>query len=518
MRSAPAPYSRTTRLVLLGIAALLLLWVAGPRVRGLLISSAGVVLPATALAMAVGVPLGIFLAKTDLPGRRSGQVVILALLVLPLHVWVAGWMAALDSFDGWYGAVGVHALAAIPWVTLLSAVALRTTDRRREEQALLDAPAWRVLTQVSLRDATPALVATACWVAVTATTEMAATDLFRVRTFAEEVYTQAALGAFDAASPGRGAIGLLAGVLLLALLVGTSLSVLANRLRGAMTESNEASWRVPVTKRRAIAGWGLGAVLMMIGGVPIASLAYQAGEQRVQVQGEWQREWSATKLVRSVAAAPWQHRRELTVSITLAVVVATSSVLIGGSIAWYGRRTPRLALTLIAIGLAVPGPVVGLATIRFLNQPLDSLIAPLGLLYGTWFAPWLAQSVRIVPMAALILWPAAMSLSQEVLDAARADGAGPLARLFRIAVPMRWPAIGMAWLASFILSIGELSATSLVVPPGTPPLSVRLLSLLHYGVEDRVAAICLLLFAMNLIAAWLVIWLYSRKSRRDGSE
>ena len=56
------------------------------------------------------------------------------------------------------------------------------------------------------------------------------------------------------------------------------------------------------------------------------------------------------------------------------------------------------------------------------------------------------------------------------------------------------------WLVVFALSMGELSATALVVPPGTPPLSVRLLTLLHYGVEDRVAAICL---AMT-IASWAI--------------
>src|SRR5438477_5231237 len=50
---------------------------------------------------------------------------------------------------------------------------------------------------VSIRRAAPAIVLAGVWVAIMTTTEISVTDFFQVRTFAEEVYTQSALGTLD---------------------------------------------------------------------------------------------------------------------------------------------------------------------------------------------------------------------------------------------------------------------------------------------------------------------------------
>jgi iron(III) transport system permease protein len=70
---------------------------------------------------------------------------------------------------------------------------------------------------------------------------------------------------------------------------------------------------------------------------------------------------------------------------------------------------------------------------------------------------------------------------------------------------MRAAAIGLAWLVSLAVAIGELSATLLVYPPGMTTIAVRLFTLLHYGVDDQVAGICLALVATTCAlaaAAW----------------
>ena len=157
------------------------------------------------------------------------------------------------------------------------------------------------------------------------------------------------------------------------------------------------------------------------------------------------------------------------------------------------------ALSLIAIGLCltVPGPLLGLAVIHLLNQPPDSPLAGLAWLYDSNFAPWLVQTVRALPIATLILWLALASVPQVMLDTAATDGSGWWGRLLRIALPQRWPAVVAAWLIAFALAVGELAATILVMPPqrGATALSIQVFQLLHYGVDDRVAAICLVMVA-----------------------
>lgn len=509
----------------LGLVAVLIA-LAGRRVAGLLISSALVAAPAAAIGLAIGLVIALGVAKSRAPGRWLAMAACFGLVLLPLHLVATGWLSALGDLGwlsnllaqdgpsrGWFigypGAIALHALAAAPWAALLSTAALSAVDSRREEQALLDAGAARVLWRITLREAAPALLAIGVLLAVMAATEIAATDLLGVRTFAEEVYLQAAAGQLTGEGGDEGRLRLAAGVGAMGLLAAAALGVLAWRLAPlaeALTTkpwrlSRQASWPI------AIAMWSLVALLLM---GPISSLVITAGTGVEIVEDEPIRSWSVTKTLQTVAAAPWQHRRELGVSLRLAFAVATGATLLAAAIAWAMRRGRGVAVIgclLLALAIAIPGPVIGVGGIRLLNQPLDSPLAWLGELYGTWFAPWLVQMLRITPALALLLWPAAARVADELLDAARADGASLAGRLLRVAGPLCLPAIGAAWGVGFALSLGELSATVLVVPPGTPPLSVRMLSLLHYGVEDRVAAIGLVLFGVALLIAGVVAWL-----------
>ena len=101
------------------------------------------------------------------------------------------------------------------------AAGLRSVEAELEEDAVLRMPAWQVLWRVTLRRGAAAIVVAAVWVAMVAAAEISVTDLFQVRTFAEEVYTQAALGAFDFSAAADGTISVLSlwyGVALSALL------------------------------------------------------------------------------------------------------------------------------------------------------------------------------------------------------------------------------------------------------------------------------------------------------------
>ena len=104
----------------------------------------------------------------------------------------------------------------------------------------------------------------------------------------------------------------------------------------------------------------------------------------------------------------------------------------------------------------------------------------------------LAQSLRAFPLVFFLVWQALRTIPQSLFETAQLDGAGRFGRLW-LAIRQRWAAIALAGLAAAVLSIGELAATILVVPPGIEPLSVRVFGLLHFNVEDQVAGISLML-------------------------
>ena len=68
-------------------------------------------------------------------------------------------------------------------------------------------------------------------------------------------------------------------------------------------------------------------------------------------------------------------------------------------------RRPWLRLAVLSLCLTIPGPLLGVVTIRLLNRPPDSPFACLAWLYDSNFAPWLVQTLRALPLATLILWP-----------------------------------------------------------------------------------------------------------------
>src|SRR4029077_4241081 len=96
--------------------------------------------------------------------------------------------------QGLPAAVWIHAIAALPWVILIVGQGLCGVETAREECALTAVGSSRVLRAVTLPRARAAVWAAAIWVALQTATEITVTDMFQVRTFAEEVYYQFVLG------------------------------------------------------------------------------------------------------------------------------------------------------------------------------------------------------------------------------------------------------------------------------------------------------------------------------------
>ena len=83
----------------------------------------------------------------------------------------------------------------------------------------MDASPRQVFWHVTLRGALPAVGVATLWVALSAAGEMTVTDLFAIRTYAEEVYTLIAIGR----EPGVTPLGVLPGVAMTFVLVAVGL-------------------------------------------------------------------------------------------------------------------------------------------------------------------------------------------------------------------------------------------------------------------------------------------------------
>ncbi len=467
-------------------------------------------LGACAISLPIGTVLALLLTRTDLPWRRAVWGVWMSVLFVPLYLQAAAWKAGFYRWGwcslasepvgpmwvrNWSGAVWVHGLAALPWVLLIVGLAAQLTEPELEEVALLDASPWRVFWRVTVRRALPGVGIAALWVMIMVAGEIVVTDQYQIRTLAEQLYTGWAIGSGESGVPGLRLAWLSAGLLtgMIMMILPRFFAAPAHVSYGQRPVFHLNRWRWPLV---ALVGM-LFAVAVL---VPIGSLVYKAGIDVRLVDGLPVRGWSGAKLLRLLVPLPgtyrlsaiWRFKSELQWTWLLGCSAASLALAVAVPISWAACRSASRAIgamTIVAVGLATSGPLVGVTVIWLMtrcSQPWCVWIYDQSL-----FAPVLAVGWRCLPLVLLICWAGFGSLNRSVFDAAALDGAGSGTQLFRIAIPQRKLVLAVAWLAAIAIAFGELSASKLVVPPGITTVPIRVFSLLHYGIDDQAAAICL---------------------------
>ena len=513
---------------------LVCLLISGERLRGLLLNSALLVGGTWIISLPLGALVAIAVTKTEVFGRRVLEKLFIALLFVPLYVQAAAWQTALGQggwivpeganwLQGWTGAIWVHGMAASPWVVLFVAAALKNVPRELEEESLQDAPPAQVLWKVSLRRSGYSLLAAALWIAVLCAGEITVTDYFQIRTFAEEVYTTASVGnMLQSTTPDDFSLlassDLWIGTLAILSLVLAALGAIWLWLPAVdLASPNDGSvWRVKSGRMIAtVCAWLLAGQIV---GVPLIALAGKAGMETARVEDVVVQEWSPVKAARLTAVSPYEHRRELGWTCAIAGTAASLATIVGVLLGW-SIRTRLIpggsTAVLLAAAFAVPGPLLGLWTIHLLNHPTDSWWAWLTWLYDrTLLAPVLVQTIRAVPLAALVMSAQFATVSQDLLDGATSEGAGWWRRLWNVALPLRWHAVMAAGCMALIVAVSDLAATYLVTPPGVSTLSIRIAGLLHYGADDRLSALCLML-ALTVGALATLAWSLAQWTLRD---
>lgn len=471
-----------------------------------------------ALAIPTGVLLAALVTRTDLPGRKACGWMLGGLIFVPLYVQAAAWQAGFgDSgwftlaqgtsplLAGWRGAITVHAAAAVPWVFLLMAAAFSETPSELEEAALLDAEPWRVFCRVTLRESSGAIAAATLWVLMIVAREMSVTDVFKVRTFAEEVFTDAITGG----EPGQPPLAFTSSLLWQACLILPACWLVARFSRLGWTAGYRPSARIALGRWRWPAAIVAGLLAAPLVVVPLANLIWKTGVIVTQTPAGRVREWSLAKFATVFSATPYRYRWPIGWSLSVGAIAATLAVATALILVWHSRRGGwRRAPAAVAavVALTLPAPLVGVWLIEIFNRPV------LDFLYNNSIALLcVAQWLAALPLTLLVLWPALRRLPQALVDGAAVEGAGPMAIVTRVIAPQEGRALAVAWTVALAVAMAELGASFLVAPPGVDPLSVHILNLLHNGVEDQVTSICLLLFlTFPLLGLFAGRWLTAR--------
>ena len=158
---------------------------------------------------------------------------------------------------------------------------------------------------------------------------------------------------------------------------------------------------------------------------------------------------------------------------------------------------------LLIFPIFIYGGLYGIGLIETWNQKfLQNLI------YGN-FLIILLGYLRFLPIGFFLIYSGMIKIPNAYSEVSLITGRNKMAFYQKVFIPLLKPVLTASLLVSFIFCFTELDTTILVYPAGIETLPVSIFSLLHYGANEQVAAICLI--QMVTIALLLMVFVRNFK-------
>ncbi len=460
-------------------------------------------------AIAIGLPLGILLAKTDLPIRRVLAVLFTVPLLIPPYITAFSWFHLLgregllsdwlgqavavqtsEWFFGLPGCVLVLASSFLPVVMLLTAAFVRTVHPRLEEAARLVTGWRRVLTGITFRLIAPGVLLGFLLVFLLALGNFDVPMFLRYDVYAVESFTQFA--AFYNAEAATAAAVPLA---LIALVV---LAVERRFLRESTYQlkpvgSSHDSVVLHLGRFRSLLLFFAVGLCFLLVILPLLVLVRQSGSLDTYREAFT---WAGDALFRS---------------LIYAAIGATVLTLVGFFTGYMIRNRTlsfwRSIDSMTVILFAMPSTVIGIGLVMLWNRPAA------GIIYGTPLIIILGYLAKYSALTSRTSLSALTQISPSVEEAARMAGAGWFRSVRQIIAPLMRRGLVAAWLIGYLFCLRDTGLTMMVYPAGNDTLPVRTFTLMANGPPPLIASLCVLMVTATLLPLGVLGWL-ARSGKR----
>jgi iron(III) transport system permease protein len=464
----------------------------------------------TAMAGLLGVPMGIFFAKTDV---RHGAYLagFFALpLIFPPYILAVGWfevlsrtgilsrwigLGAAELTSQWLfslpGAVLVLTGAFLPIVLLLTMTYLRGVNSSLEEAARLYFAWPHVIRKITIPLIMPGILLSMVLVFLLTMGEFGASAFLRLSVFPVASFTQSSAfynfgGATAAAMP-----------LILVVVVGllAAEGILHDKQHSFRCETQASSARIPLGRNKTLVLVVTVGLALILVGAPLGGVLWRGAAPLALADAIHRAGGSAIR------------------SALYAGVSATALTVLGFFLGYLVQRRNVAGWRLVDASalflFTLPGTVVGIGLIALWNRPFANWVyaTPIILIAG-YIAQYAALSTRIVAAGF-------SQVSPHLEEAAEAAGAGWFRRALGILAPVNRTALLAAWSISFVFCLRDVSLPLLLAPAGGDTLTARTMTLMANGSPELIAALCIMSIFVALLAlgaagaAWR---LWSRKA------
>ncbi len=481
----------------------------------------------TLASIVLGLPLAYILTRYDFPGKRLARAFTIVPFVLPA-ITVALGFALLFGRQGYLnqflmsalglsepplplmysleGIILAHAFYNAPIITRTVHAAWERLDPRYEESArVLGAGRFAVFRDVTLPMILPGLFSGAALVFIFCFLSfpiVLSVGGGRFSTIEVEIYTRV-ITLLDPQFLNY-KLGAALGLIGLALALG--MTYLYLRLQGRFARPSETLRprpTEPLFANLCFHKWLLFGYLLLCGLIFLGPLmAILIDSFWEETEGGWTWRWYSYIFAPHYEAllgdAPLRAvLNSLWVGLTasgLALILGLPFAYVIVRARWRGRR---LLDTLLMAPLATSSVILAFALLRTFSLPPFLLI-------GSNLVVVLVHAMIIFPFIVRALVPVLEGFDQRLTEAARSLGASPLRALREIELPLLAPGVLAGVVFAFALSLGEMSATLMLAPPGFATMPVAVYRFLHQQTLGVPSAMSVIMICISAVAFLLL--------------
>lgn len=481
----------------------------------------------TFFSLVFGASLAWVVERTDAPHRSLAYLMTVVSLGIPLIIYVPAWLFLLGPvgpFNELYrnltgnggnlfnlnsiaGMVAIETLGWLPMSFLLFAASFRTANAELEEAARMSgAGILTMVLRVSIPLAAPAALATGLFIFIKTLQAFDVPKLVGtsagIKLLTTDIYDD-----IRAAVPPRVGHASAYSVVLTVLVAGlmylySRLSLNASRF-ATVTGKGFRPRPLPLGRLRWLGGALIWANCIVVLVLPILTLLWIAltpfvrpvrvvafksltlDNFRVVLGSQGYLELIVNTLITAAAAA----------SVTMALMVVCGWLV--------ARRQAFHAVTdqLITLPMILPGIVLSVAMMDVaLRSPIP--------LYSTLTIVVIAFVIHFLPFGMRYTYGGVLQIHKELEESAGVCGASPGRTLFKIVMPLLWPAIMAGWVFIFLNASRDLSTAIILAGPDTKTIAVAIFDRAVNGELSEVAALGLLwslLMSSTAVAFYLVM-------------
>lgn len=502
-----------------------------------LMHTAMIAFSAIAVALAVGLPLGWLISRTDMPAKKWFSTALIVPYMLPSWTFALAWMTLFKNRTtggsaSWMESLGftppdwlaygflpitiILALHYTPFVILLFGNALRQFDSSLEDAARsIGASRGTIARKIILPLMLPSLVSASTLIFAKCLGDFGVAYILGVPV-GFDVLATSLFRAISTSQTGMTALLALTIVVLGSVSVVIDMYLLKEARRfvvigskGSMNRFTELrGWRLPA--------FGFAGLVFAISAfIPLMALLLTTV---MKVPGVFAFDnftldyWigtdvGTTALRQGILLTPefwWATWNTLWIVGSAALGAGFLGLLVGYVVARTETKSVAIFLRQVTfLPYLVPGIAFAAAYLTMFAMPRG----PLPALYGTPIILVLAIMADQMPFASRAGISAMMQLGRDPEEAARNVGAGFIRRLTSVVVPIQKGALVSGVLLPFISGIKGLSLVVVLAVPGTDVLTTYALRLVDYGYAQAsnavVLMICVIAFGGTLLVQQL---------------